>query len=53
MFQINITMATKNRTIGEFTLKTLFPKQFTYFKQKSILMIHTNENENLYLIYHC
>ena len=53
MFQINVTMATKNRTIADFTLKTLFPKQFTCFKQNSILMILKNDNENLYLIYQC
>ena len=53
MFQINVTMATKNRTIADFTLKTLFPKQFTGFKQNSILMILINDNENLYLIYQC
>ena len=45
-FQSYVTMATKYRTIGNLTLKTLFSKEFVYFKQTNILIIHTNDNDN-------
>ena len=53
MFQIYVTMATKDQTIGNFTLKTLFPRLCIYFQQNSILIIHTNDNDNQYLINQC
>ena len=36
----------KTLTIGNFSLKTLFPKQFFYFKQTSILIFNTSDNDN-------
>ena len=53
IFQIYVTMTTKHKTIDNFTLKTLFPKPFIYFKQNSILISHTNDNDNQYMINQC
>ena len=50
MLQIYVTMAAKHRTIGNFSLKTFFQKQFSYFKQTRILIFHTSDNDNQY---HC
>ena len=44
----NLRYHGKNRTIRNFTLKTLFPNQFFYFKQTSILIFHTNDTGNRY-----
>ena len=44
----NLRYHGKNRTISNFTLKTLFPKQFIYFKSTSIYIFHTNDNGNQY-----
>lgn len=38
----NVTMATKHQHFSELTLQTSYTKQFIYFKERCLLIIHKN-----------